>query len=240
VNFSSPFLALIVYPLLAYFLGDPKVFRWGAEHGSRTPMPHDLEVRALRNGRFLWILRYALLIIYIVWALRQRGTMFQARSVSISYLASCVAGGIAAGVLLIALRNLGSFQWHGLGWRNPTHPILNGATLIWLTIIAVGGFAEEFWRAFCLVGFRQEGLSRIAAILITSVVFALSQLAGRPSRISEKTPELFFTAIVGAFLAQMLVVFHSLLIVVSTNITYSAFCFYKLRKANPTHLLEIA
>jgi Type II CAAX prenyl endopeptidase Rce1-like len=147
---------------------------------------------------------------------------------------------VASGLLLVALRNLASFQWPGLRWRNPTHPTLTGPTSIWLCIIVVGGFAEEFWRAFCLVGFRHEDATRITAILITSVVFALSQLAGRPGRISGNTQELFFTAIVGACLAQLLFVFHSLLIVVSANITYSASCFYKLRKANASSSLEVA
>jgi hypothetical protein len=69
MDFYNPYLAVALYPLLAYFLGDPAVFKWGLAHGAE-PMPVALDLRAQRIGRLLWILRYAILSAYVLYGLR--------------------------------------------------------------------------------------------------------------------------------------------------------------------------
>jgi hypothetical protein len=76
-----------------------------------------------------------------------------------------------------------------------------------------------------LVSLRRVGVGMEAAALGTSVVFALSELAGRPSRISSQREELVFTVLVGVCLAGLFLTFRSLTMIISANIIYNGLSF---------------
>ena len=222
LDFYNPYLAVALYPLLAYLVGDPAAFKWGSDHGAE-PMPEVADLRTQRNGRLFWILRYAALSTYLLYGLRgiaiQKGAPIQSAVV-----------GIFTGVALFQVRLLAIKVWPDLGFANATHPALTGPIGVWAAIIATGGFSEELWRAFCLVSLRRDGSNMEAAVLGTSLVFALSELAGRPSRISAQREEVVFTVLVGVCLAELFLTFHSLTMIISANIAYNALSLYRLRR----------
>jgi hypothetical protein len=222
LDFYNPFLVVAIYPLLAYLLGDPAAFKWGLDHGAE-PMPEAAELRTQCNGRLLWILRYAILSAYVLYGLRvtsiPKGTPIQSAIV-----------GIIVGIALVQVRLLAIKVWPDLGFANAAHPALLGPIGVWAAIIALGGFSEELWRAFCLVSLRRVGASTEATVLGTSVVFALSELGGRPSRISSQREELVFTVLVGVCLAGLFLTFRSLTMIISANIVYNGLSFYRLRR----------
>ena len=191
-------------------------------------MPRELELRVQRNGRVLWILRYAILISYVLYGLHGN-TIHKGTPIQSLFL------GIIAGVALIQVRYLAIKVWPGLDFQNAAHPMTTGPTGVWAVIIVLGGCAEELWRAFCLGALHRTGSSVGFAILCTSVVFAISELAGRPSRISSQPEEIYFTTLVGACMAGLFVTFHSLTMIICANIVYHGLAFYRLRRLTIPH-----
>jgi Type II CAAX prenyl endopeptidase Rce1-like len=186
-------------------------------------MPPSLERRTQRTGRLLWILRYVVLLAYVMYGLRavtiQKGAPFRSAIV-----------GLVVGAALVQVRLLLITVWPNLGFANAAHPALLGPVGVWSAIIVLGGISEELWRAFCLVSLRQGGSNIEAEILATSGAFALAELCGRPSRISSQREEIAFTFMVGVFLAALFLTFHSLSMIICANIAYSGLSFYRLRR----------
>jgi hypothetical protein len=132
-------------------------------------------------------------------------------------------------MLFLSIRILAVSLWPELGWNNPSHPLVNGPAAIWVVIICVGGFSEELWRAFCLVQLQSDGPRIGVAILATAVVFAISQLGGKPSLISGRLPELYSTVVLGIGLAILFLRFNSILLVSAANIAYYLSALYMFR-----------
>jgi hypothetical protein len=228
LSLSNPFLALAVYPVLAYLLLDPTLGSWAQEHRYDEPMPPAEEHRTQRTGRYLWILRYAILWVYIFYASHKSLTSYLAPSLTLA-VARPVLEGLTIGVLLVAMRSSCKIWWPDLDFEFDRHPENTGPSFEWILIIVFGAFAEEEWRVFCLVGIQRDSSLQLAVIL-TSVVFALSQLAGRPSRLSIRSAELFFTIVVGLFLAGLFLVSHSLPALIAANMMYHLCGLYMTRK----------
>lgn len=218
-----------MYPLLAYLLGDPVVAKWGLDHGALAPMPPEAERRAQRIGRYLWILRYLVLCSYIFYVMHRSGVSLVTARLNSHYLIRSLGGGISVGVLFLLVRKSGSSLWPGLSFENPRHPVLTGSLIVWLLIVVLGSFSEELWRAFCLIALHNASVNALFAMVITSVVFALSQLGGRPSRISSTPEEVCFTALVGFGFAASLLASRSLLFVLTASIIYHVSALYLLR-----------
>jgi Type II CAAX prenyl endopeptidase Rce1-like len=222
LDFYNAYFVVALYPLLAYLFGDPAAFRWGLEHGSEA-MPPAVELRTQRNGRVYWILRYLVLSAYLLYGLRAIPIH------TVTPIRSAIVG-IILGLALVQVRLLAIRLWPDLSFANAAHPALLGPIGVWAAIIVLGGFSEELWRAFCLVSLHRDGSNMEAAILGTSVVFALSELAGRPSRISSQREEVAFTVLVGVCLAELFLTFHSVTMIICANVAYNGLSFYRLRR----------
>lgn len=222
MDFYNPYFAVALYPILASLVADPATLRWGRDHQFK-PMPPPLELRTQRNGRLLWILRYAILLAYVMYGLRavtiQKGAPVRSAVV-----------GLIVGAAIVQVRLLLIAFWPNLGFANAAHPALLGPIGVWSAIIVLGGISEELWRAFCVVSLRRGGSNLEAEILATSVAFALARLCGRPSRISSQREEVVFTLMVGICLAALFLRFHSLSMIICANIAYSGLSFYRLRR----------
>lgn len=221
MNFFNPYLVLATYPLLVYLLGDPTAYNWGLSHGSE-PMPPSSALRVERNGRLAWIVRSVILISYILYGMR--GLVVHSGTLVRSTLL-----GITFGTVLILLRYFVTPRRRGIPFENPDHSATRGPIAVWTIIILLGGCSEELWRALALYFLRHDGMSTVHAILLTAAVFALSELAGRPSLISSRRDELYFTVFVGICFAELLIKFHSLNMIVSANVAYHGLVFYLMR-----------
>jgi hypothetical protein len=221
---------------MTYVIGDPSTFTWGANYPG-TPMPPEDELRSQRNGRFILILRYIILGAYILYAARRNSLPYSALGIYFRHFFPLTLIGVVAGLLFLSLRKLATSVWPTLVWNNPTHPITKGPVSIWVVIILIGGFAEELWRAFCLIGLQNDGLQTGFVVLLTSAVFAASQVGGKPTRISGNPIEVFSTAAIGMGLAILFLRFDSFLLVGSANITYYLATLYFVR-TRTTHTVE--
>lgn len=221
MNFFNPYVVLATYPLLVYLLGDPAAYAWGLNHGSE-PMPASIALRTERNGRLIWIVRYLILISYVVYGMQ--GLVVRSGTPIRSALL-----GITVGIALILLRYFVVPRWLEVPFENPDHPATRGPIAIWTIIILLGGCSEELWRAFALYLLRHDGMSAVNAILLTAAVFALSELGGRPSLISSRRDELYFTVFVGICFGEMLIKSRSLSMIACANVVYHGLAFYLIR-----------
>jgi hypothetical protein len=189
LKFFNPYLVLAIYPLLVYLLGEPTAYNWGLRHGSE-PMPPTIALRVERNGRLAWIVRYVILISYVLYGMRglvvHSGTPVRSALLRITF-----------GIVLILLRYFVTPRWLGIPFENPDHSATRGPIAVWTIIILLGGCSEELSRALALCLLRHDGISTVNAILLTAAVFALSELGGRPSLISSRRDELYFTVFCG-------------------------------------------
>jgi hypothetical protein len=114
LDFYNPYFAVALYPILASLLADPAPLRWGRDH-QFEPMPPPLELRAQRTGRLLWILRYAILLAFVMYGLRtvtiQIGAPFRSAIV-----------GLIVGAAFIQVRLLLITFWLNLSFANAAHP----------------------------------------------------------------------------------------------------------------------
>lgn len=186
-------------------------------------MPPSLALSVERNGRLMWILRYVILTGYVLYGMRwlniQRGTPIRSSF-----------WGLAVGIALILFRYFVLPRLIGISFGNPDHSATRGPITVWTIIIILGGCSEELWRGICLHLLRQDGMSTVNAILLVAAVFTLSELGGRPSLISSRRDELYFTFLVGVCFGEMLVKFHSLSMIVSANIAYHGLALYFMRR----------
>jgi len=61
------YLALAAYPALVMLLPEPVAYGWIRKHGSAV-LPPDINQKSEKNGRYLWLLIYALLLLFL-WLL---------------------------------------------------------------------------------------------------------------------------------------------------------------------------
>jgi hypothetical protein len=233
LNLLGPYGALLLFPLLSFFIGDPSVFRWGVEHGGRTPMPPDLEGAALRNGRLFLLARYLLLSAYVLTSLDQPSLRKVALGITSLSAPKNIATGVALGIALVLCRDFGRKFWKELDWRTPRNPMRTGSILSWLAIIFVGGVSEELWRAFAIIELRKNGLTFFAGVVLTTLCFGLGQLGGKPSRISGIPAEVHFTFFVGFVIGSIFVMSRVVVIGMCANIVYYLSVLYLVQKNPP-------
>lgn len=199
-------------------------------------MPADKQRSVERSGRLLWILRYLLLDAYIFYALQKTVARYPSVGFILNHSILSLLSGATLGILFTLIRIYGASWRPGLRLANAWQPEASGPISIWLTIILVGGFSEELWRAFCIVAIQNDGKNPQFAVLLTSAVFAISQLSGRPSRITSNRDEIFFTALIGVALGTLFLATGSLVSVVTANIVYQVSLLYVLRNGRPNDL----
>jgi hypothetical protein len=180
-------------------------------------MPPDLELRVARNGRFFWVFRYILLGAYVLLVLS--GSTIPPTRVGLSSrnLLLSTLGGAAIGLLMFLVAKYGRLS---LSNTASARPEAKDAVAVWVTIIVVGAFCEELWRAYCIVALQADGLNVQNAILLTSAIFAVSQLGGRPSRITADKAQIIYTGVVGGVLGSLFLVSRSLAAPAFANLLY--------------------
>ncbi|MGA7920495.1 MAG: CPBP family intramembrane glutamic endopeptidase [Candidatus Acidiferrales bacterium] len=98
---------------------------------------------------------------------------------------------------MAADRNIWNWRWNNIAGLSANHFVivtagsfsedeslfLHGSVILWVTVFVVGGFVEEYWRAFCVVALQQNGYTGIMANLLSAFAFLLAHLSGLSSRI---------------------------------------------------------
>jgi membrane protease YdiL (CAAX protease family) len=213
------FATLISYPLVVMLVID-WALAWPrrATRDESIGSTHERHARMEVVGRRLILFR--LIILFVVLWVADRDLLGElSRSVRI-HIPSAVVTGLTIGLaLLLASRFLSPIN----GYFN------SGSIGLWMAIFVVGAVVEETWRAVCILDFQELGWSAPATAALTSFVFAIAHLAGRPSRI---LPGGFlFEAIVGLGLSVTYLRTGSLVAPVIASVLYFPVSFLLARRS---------
>lgn len=181
----SAFLALAAFPVLGWLTPEPVSLQWGFRHGKlgvpAPPLPPGLKERSERNSRCLRLLRYAVLSGFLFFLMRASSLQTSVVGLTLHHWPRFLLLGSGAGLVWVAstsfIGGIGGHSWRR-GPRQLEDYFASGSLELWIFITLVGCFVEEYWRAFCLVGFEQVGYTPLFALLVTSFVFALAHYGG--------------------------------------------------------------
>lgn len=187
----APYIALAILPAAIILRPEPIDIKWNIKHARlhapTPPLPPELKEAAERNGRILYLLAYAVICgsIYLLarWrSLSAAGLGFQANR-----RANDLAWGLIVGSAYVGCLKLGRLVADRMarkaevlrpgfkaGSRRAPGAYARGNALLWVAIIAAGAFAEEYWRAFCLVSLQGLGHSAALAVGVTSLAYTLA------------------------------------------------------------------
>ncbi len=166
------YLGLALLPFSLCLPLNPVEFWWGYNHGA-APMPLETAGKADRIAPLVGLASEAslvLLVSILMWgqavgiaAVGLRGEHWRA-----GLLIGCAAGLLWAGPQGVLLRTFPEAR------RRLTTRFQKGSALSWVLVVSFGAFAEELWRAFCLVTLQRAGYSLATSVILTAAVFGLS------------------------------------------------------------------
>lgn len=212
------FLVLISYPALVMFVLEPVTSKWGKKYRGTLPLPNNLRTIAARNARYLLAFDMLLTITLV------RFMSHEYREVAAQWLAQGqswvfhVVVGIALGLILGVLRYMVSKWRDAYGSRSFVPDYATGPIMIWIPIFFLGGYAEESWRAFCLLAMASAYWSVPTAVFATSLAFGFAYMSCFVNRIAGTGSDLLITMVWGASLAALFLAFGSLLSPVIANV----------------------
>jgi len=196
------YMALAAFPIIGLLLFDWWNAGWAIEHHAMV-LPPEMARQREKVGRPLQLVKYGVLLL----ALRVIGSNrlwhmipFTPRS---NPWVTLVAPGIAAGVLLLAFRNLLSSLFPDAFLSPKNEYFVRGSVNLWLTVFLVGAPVEEFWRAVCISGLQQNDHSALSADMLTAIAFSIAHQTGLPSRVAPGLGIASFEVVVGLMLGAL-------------------------------------
>jgi membrane protease YdiL (CAAX protease family) len=166
----APYITLAILPLSFWLALNPVRFSWGFHHGLE-PLPPQLVERAGSIDRYILLLRDVLTISFVAVFMFLQSVPAKLVGLRLDQWKSNVAIGVAAGVLHIALAGVLSPLVPAPSNMPAVAYLRKGSTPLWIFLLLIGAFAEEFWIALCLVVFRETGYLAGVAVLFTAVVY---------------------------------------------------------------------
>jgi membrane protease YdiL (CAAX protease family) len=191
------YLALFSLPAVFLLVLNPIEFWWGFKTaGKPVPMPPDVDRRVAKGARYTFIAKEALLIA-LIWIF-MRANSVSATSIGLwpSHWRFDLAVGCLGAIALIGVQVASSRMTKSpLGDANRMKKLYgyHGRLSFWIPANIFGPFAEELWRAFCVVAFVSAGYSLSVAVLLTAFAFGLGHIGLRlPAALSVATVGLGF------------------------------------------------
>jgi CAAX prenyl protease-like protein len=181
---SIPYLALAVYPAIVMFVFDWwGSFRWARKSKSFI-YPPEIRKKRETTGRYLFFLKFAVLLLAL-WCLSAWRTWHRLVAVPVdprSFL-QLIAWGGAAAIMALAFSRVSAMVSPRVAASENASSYLEGPVPLWIGVYLIGGFSEEFWRAFVIASFVQSGHSAAYSNLAAALAFSLAHLSGLPPRI---------------------------------------------------------
>jgi membrane protease YdiL (CAAX protease family) len=175
----TPYLALAILPIVHTQVPNPVGVWWYLKNKKWAPMPSDIAEKADRAGRYTLFLIHSIVVILVLLLMRrysvrtdQIGLDF--RRWKFHLLVGSLVGLIWSGLGELQLRfSLVSRK------RLAAHYLREGSFSFWLVIFLIGAFAEEFWRAFCLIALGNTGNAVSLSVVLTALAFGLGHASSR-------------------------------------------------------------
>lgn len=108
----SYYAAILLFPVLSFFIPEPIAARWGARHKS-VQVPPDVRAQSEKIGRYLWIVKYLFLLFSVIWLALHFSLISQTFGLHSSKILLSVTWGILGGIFLSLFR-AGYRTWHHL------------------------------------------------------------------------------------------------------------------------------
>lgn len=232
---------LLLYPAAVYLIPEPIAARagWRAAKAARRSvplveqlvrLPAPLKERSERNGQYLLCLQLGLTMALTIGFLRHYSPLIGLRDSSGHGFLFAVGLGLFSGVLIsfCTLRVKRCFP--RLEGSALNHPLRAADWRLWIVIVILAAIAEELWRALSLESLKIVGLSTIFAVSATAFTYAMAQLGGVPGRLLGIWEEVVIALIVGATLAVLFILFHTIVANVFANLIVNFTRMYALKK----------
>ena len=170
---NTTVFALFLYPVLYTLPFNWVRFMWGMRRGI-APMPPEVEEHAQYVDREVFPLMHGSLLTIVVCLLRSSAISTAAVGLSSNNWKSALALGVLFSLAPLAVGAL-------IQRRTPPDERLKdrearGPVAVWLGIILLKSFAQEMWRAFCIVSLISLNAPAWLAILITGGAYGSLQL----------------------------------------------------------------
>lgn len=178
------YIVLAAYPAVVMFVFDwcGPVSRWAFRSRS-TPVPIGLRRIGERRGRFLLLIKYALVFLLVETLAGKQQWQLVSIATHPRPWPVVFASGILGGLLIFGFRRALALVWQPIAVSESNDSALRGSVRLWLFTFIVGGFVEEFWRALCISSFQQHAYGAIPADSLPAIAFSIAHMSGLPSRI---------------------------------------------------------
>lgn len=230
VSAAIGFIVLLLYPAVIFLLPEPAAARWGWRQRGIVLLPESLRSRSERNGRYLLLAKFALVIGMVIYSARRYHLLLSVLGVGLRTWPLSLIIGFVAGTLLLFWKNLLEIWFPRLRSHSSEHDVVRGGVVTWILIFLAGCFCEELWRAFCLTALRKADFSLPFVVVVTSISFALAELGGIPSRLLAIWEDVVAAMTIGVLLAVLFLAASSLLTNCSANLIFNLSNMYLMRK----------
>jgi len=173
------YVVLIAYPAITLLIYEPNELRWWWRTGGGVPMPPKVLERSKRNQGNLLIVKFLSLILASSLLMRSVSVSPASLGLRLRQPTGAVLLGVAGGILFV----LETLSLMGLAKKITSRPsdhvpifVVRESTSKIISIIVIGGFAEEFWRALALTAFGRAGFPTEGSVLLTSLFFGIGHV----------------------------------------------------------------
>lgn len=222
------YLVLAAYPLIVILVFDWKTAGWASKNRSFF-LPPDLKAKAEKQGRFLFFIKFALLLILLrvvagrdLWHVVP--IMTNSRSSPV-----LIAWGVIGGAMMLACRYFFSALSPGVALTGKNEYFLRGPATLWLAVFVMGGFVEEFWRGFCIMTGQGNDFSSASSNLMAAIAFSIAHSGGIPSRIPGGLASIGTEIIIGLMLGGLFIWSGSVLPPYLASVVYYTSNFFIVR-----------
>jgi membrane protease YdiL (CAAX protease family) len=168
-------------------------------------MPPALLRKAEHSGRFLFFLKYTILLLALRLIVGRNFWRIVPIKLPSHEIMIVIGIGIIVGLLAFACRRLLVVISPTIAGTEAQDDLLRGPLALWLVIFVFGAFTEEVWRALCILALQQNGYGVTWALLLPAFAFAVAHLSGLPPRIPGGLENIVPEAGIGFILGALIV-----------------------------------
>jgi hypothetical protein len=217
------YIALFAYPACTLLIPDSPTLRWWSRSGGQGKPPAELVERRKRNQWELLIVKFAVLLASCTLLAREARISAAEIGLRQQQPVFAIFGAIGGAVILVLWMIAMSRLTGKVRVRRESPPrLVQQSTFKVATLILIGGFAEEVWRSITLVVSREAGVSAVAAVFISSLVFGLGHVFSFRS-LGATAGRAAMPAIAGMVLAALFLFWQTLLVPFIAHVGLNAF-----------------
>ena len=218
---------------------EPIKSSWDYKHGRRgiipaPPLPPELRERSDRNSRYIRFPISGVQCLSVYYLAQKYSVAAGDIGLHLRNWPVSVALGLVAGLMYMlyveVIRSGGSrLARKEIPYNKPAY-LSYGPTSVWVLSNIGSCFAEEFWRAFCVVSLQQVHHGAMFAVVASSIAFALYHFQMAGHGVLVEFGRLLSYVIFGALFAGLFLLTHSIVSVYAGHLLINLVALYRGRK----------